>query len=188
MSMLNQLKSKRVVFSVGLLLAASFLVFVIQRAYHPQASADANTIAASNPQSLMNKPLPPAILLDSSGSRLEDKLLRKGKVVLVFLATDCAACETEALFLKTAMEKKQQDVSFYGVVSFGNPSAGKSGEDKFPFKLFFDQEPRLAAQLGLSRVPIKVFLEDGIIRKAWKGATISQEQRMAFEGWLENPH
>ena len=60
-------------------------------------------------------------------------------------------------------------------------------EKDFPFKLYIDKEPRLAGALGLYRVPIKVFLEDGIIRKSWKGATIDEAEKAAFAKWLDDP-
>lgn len=175
-----QLKSKPMIVSFILVLLGCLLLSVVLRVYHQ--STQANGIATP---SLMNKPLPGANLVDVSGARLEDGVLRKGKVVLVFLATDCPACETEAQFLKTVIDRRK-DVRFYGVISFGTANGGKAFQEKFPFRLFFDEEPRLAGELGLYRVPIKVFLEDGIIKKSWKGATTSQEQRVAFESWFEN--
>lgn len=150
--------------------------------------ADRNTdTAPANVPPLMNKPLPAANLVDSSGVPLEDSVLRHGKVVLVFVAPKCPACDTEIGFLKTVISQ-HPDVSFFGVVSFG--VSGELPEDlekDFPFKLYMDKEPRLAGALGLYRVPIKVFLENGIIRKSWKGSTTDEAERVAFAKWLENP-
>jgi len=140
---------------------------------------------AANSAPLMNRPLPPANLVYLGGAKLDDQALRNGKVVLVFLAPNCPPCEAEAQFLKSIIDKRK-DVTFYGVVSFGTLDAGRT-QDKFPFKLLLDQEPRLAGTLGLYRVPIKVFLEDGIIKKSWKGAA-SNEERVAFAKWLEDLH
>lgn len=135
---------------------------------------------------LMNKPLPTANLVDSSGARLEDSVLRHGKVVLVFVAPKCPACDTEIAFLKSVISQ-HSNVSFVGVVSFGVGDELPEGfEKEFPFKLYMDKEPRLAGALGLYRVPIKVFLENGIIRKSWKGSTTNEAERVAFAKWLED--
>ena len=43
-------------------------------------------------KSLINKPLPRAQLIDLNGSRIDEQILRRGKVILVFVTTDCDAC------------------------------------------------------------------------------------------------
>lgn len=140
--------------------------------------------AAATPP-LMNKPLPPANLVDSSGTHLDDRVLRQGRVVLVFVAPDCRPCGVESEFLKTLINSRK-DVTFYGVISFGATEASiKTVDKEFPFKTYFDREPRLAGALGLYRVPIKIFIEDGIIRKSWKGASTDESSRAEFSKWLE---
>jgi hypothetical protein len=75
----------------------------------------------------------------------------------------------------------------YGVISFGlSESAMKDRGHKFPFKTYIDSEPRLAGALGLYRVPIKVFLEDGIIKKSWKGATTEESAKLEFVKWFDS--
>ena len=144
--------------------------------------------APANAPPLINKPLPATNLVDSSGARLEDPVLRRGKVVLVFVAPKCPACDTEIAFLKTVVSQ-HADVSFFGVVSFGVGGELPEGLEKdFPFKLYIDKEPRLAGALGLYRVPIKVFLENGIIRKSWKGSTTDEAEKLAFAKWLDDPN
>lgn len=140
-----------------------------------------------NTAPLMNKPLPKANLYDSSGAKLEDSVLRSGKVILVFVSPNCPACNDETAFLKNLVNQ-HSDIRFFGVVSFGVANDLPQGMEKdFPFRLYVDREPRLAAALGLYRVPIKVFLEDGIIRKSWKGATIDEAEKAAFAKWLDDP-
>ena len=77
-------------------------------------------------------------------------------------------------------------MNFYGVISFGATDTSIETADKqFPFKVYFDTQPRLAGELGLYRVPIKVFVEDGIIRKSWKGASTDESAKAEFTKWLE---
>lgn len=140
---------------------------------------------APGPVTLMNKPLPEANLIDSSGAKLDDSVLRKGKVLLIFVAPNCPACQIETEFLRPLMGKRK-DMSYIGVVSFGATQAAlKSIEPEFPFKTYFDGDPRLAGAMGLYRVPIKVFLQDGVLRKSWKGASSDDASKAAFKAWLE---
>ena len=131
------------------------------------------------------KPLPAAELIDESNHVLPDSELRRGRLMLVFVTTDCDACMKESEFLSSVVEK-HNNIPFYGVVSFGDKETSlREGKEKFPFKLLYDQNHRLAGQLGVVRVPIKVYVEDGIIKKSWGGATVNDEAKATFTKWLE---
>jgi len=167
-------------FGLIIIFCTSF-VFFYHRAQQQQAQA-ATAAASTGP----NKPLPEANLVNIADEKLGDQTLRKGKVILVFVTADCRACDTEAQFLKTVVDKRT-DVSFYGVISYGEKKGALEVANKiFPFKVFYDQDFRLTGKLGINRVPIKVFVEDGIIKKVWGGATTDEQAKVAFVQWLEN--
>lgn len=76
---------------------------------------------------------------------------------------------------------------FYGVISFGDKDGSlRAAEGKFPFKVFYDQGQNLSMSLGIRRVPIKLFVENGIVKKAWGGATVSKEKQDEFITWLKS--
>lgn len=159
----------------------------------PSFSSSASTPAAprvdrSVPelQPAVGKSLPEARLVDNTGTALEDEALRRGKVMLVFVNPKCDPCKKEGEFLRTLIEKRP-DVRFYGVVSLGEQVAAlKESETLFPFKTFFDEQTHLASQLGIARVPVKMFLEDGIVKKTWGGASKSPEVQADFKEWLDS--
>lgn len=131
------------------------------------------------------KSLPSAQLIDESNQMLGESELRKGKFVLVFVTSDCDACRKESEFLK-GLVGKRSDVTFYGVVSFGDmESSLQEAKGKFPFKVYYDRGFQLAGQLGIKRVPIKIFVENGIIKKSWGGATIEDKAKADFVQWLD---
>ncbi len=73
------------------------------------------------------------------------------------------------------------------LVSYGKKeTALEVAEKKFPFKMLFDENFRLAGKFGINQVPVKIFVEDGIVKKAWGGATIGEEKRTAFVKWLSD--
>lgn len=142
--------------------------------------------SASDSRGGLNKPLPPAELIDESNQVLADTELRNGKVILVFVTPDCDACLIESEFLQKVL-KRRSDVPFYGVVSFGDKEAVlREAKEKFPFKVFYDQHFRLAGGLGVKRVPIKVFVNNGVVKKIWGGATVREEKQDEFLSWLES--
>ncbi len=130
------------------------------------------------------KLLPETRLVDSTTTQLNDQTLRKGKVIMVFLSTNCKACDNEVDFLREAY-KKRGDVKFYGVVSFGANASLKEMEGKYPFQVYFD-EGGLAHKLGIGRVPIKVLVNDGEIQEVWGGS--SERAQAQFTQWLEGLH
>ncbi|MGH9876895.1 MAG: peroxiredoxin family protein [Nitrososphaerales archaeon] len=131
------------------------------------------------------KLLPEANLIDIHGGKFDDKLLRQGRCILVFVTPDCNACLTESEFLKTIIDK-QKKLPFYGIVSFGGRQATlDAAKRKFPFDVFYDEGFKLAGALGIRRVPIKIFVEDGVIIKTWGGATTRKEKQEDFINWLK---
>jgi peroxiredoxin len=133
---------------------------------------------------VINRPLPAAELVDSSGRTLEDERLRRGKVVLVFTLTECQPCDQENEFLRAAVGDRK-DVNFINVIPFGNKDkALKVAQSKYAFETVFDEHSMLSRSLQVYQVPIKIFLEDGIIKKTWVDATIDEQKRAEFKSWL----
>ena len=129
------------------------------------------------------KSLPPAELVDESNQLLADSQLKSGRVVLVFITPDCDACMKESEFLKGVVNKRA-DVHFYGVISFGDIDSLRAAKQKFPFEVFYDRGFKLAGQLGIKRVPIKIFVDNGVIKKSWGGATVDEKAKSEFIRWL----
>lgn len=130
------------------------------------------------------KSLPEADLIDENSKPLPESELKNGRIVLVFITSDCDACRKESEFLKSVVGKRT-DVRFYGVISFGDmESSLRDAKEMFPFKVFYDRGFRLAGQLGIKRVPIKIFVDNGVIKKSWGGATIDEKAQGDFVRWL----
>lgn len=138
------------------------------------------------PPSALNKPLPKAHLVDVTGAELNYSDLQKGKVILVLVTEGCRHCLEEADFLNSVIGM-HGDVRFYGVVPFGaDRSVLKSAEAKFPFKLYFDEGGILGDALQVDKVPIKLYLEGGILKGGWGGATNDDAKKAEFKKWLES--
>jgi hypothetical protein len=159
-------------------------VFCIGFAFFYSRAHRSQPIAPAPSKSLINKPLPPAQLLDIYGSKVDEQVLRRGRVILVFVTPECDACLAESKFLQTLLTKRT-DVSFYGLVPFGAPPAPNVTEKTFPFKVFYDEGNSFVLTMGINRVPVKVFLEDGIIKKGWIGAALTDQAKTSFEEWLD---
>lgn len=150
-----------------------------------QQQSRAETAAESRPGSLIDRPFPHAQLVDVYGSRVDEQKLRTGRVIVVFVAPECDACLAETRFLQTLLGHRK-DVNFFGLVPFGkhpdNPDAAKK---TFPFEVFYDEGQTFVGTMGINRVPVKVFLEDGIIKKGWIGAALTDAAKQSFTEWLD---
>lgn len=169
-----------VIFFLLAVFCAGFLFF-----YTRMQRSQAETPPPLPSKSLINKPFPHAQLVDVNGSAVDEQILRTGRVVVVFLTTDCDACANESKFLEPLVGRRS-DVTFYGLVPFGpRPKSLAAAEKIFPFRTFYDQEGSFIISMGINRVPVKVFLEDGIIKKGWIGAAISDKDQKSFIDWLD---
>ena len=175
--------------SVSLFLAAVFcagFVFFYNRIQRTKAEAAAAASVPDSSKSLIDKPLPTAKLIDLRGAKVDEQVLRTGRVILVFVTPDCDACATESKFLQTLMERRK-DVAFYGLVPFGGPPENvEDVESRFPFKVFYDEENSFVQSMGINRVPVKVFLENGLIKKGWIGAAQTDKAKSSFTEWFDS--
>jgi AhpC/TSA family len=134
---------------------------------------------------VINQPLPKSNLVDMAGKTFADEKLRQGKVMLVFMMPDCSPCDEENSFLQTVINKRK-DVRFIYVMPFGNKEElFKAAQDKkYTLSPFYDEGMMLSRKLQMLQVPIKVFVEDGIIKRTWIDATLTQEKQAEFVAWL----
>ena len=128
-----------VIFFFTAVFGAGF-VFFYNRIERTKVEAKAEVASESSPGSLIDKPFPQAKLVDLSGAKVDEQVLRTGKVIVVFVTPDCDACATESKFLQTLVDRRK-DVTFYGLVPFGTrPDSPGDVEQKFPFRIFYDEE------------------------------------------------
>lgn len=167
---------------LGIVFGVSFFFFY-QRAKKKNQPKPAPTplFLASK---VINQQLPKTSLVNISGQPLDDDKLRHGKVILVSMMPDCAPCDQENEFLKAIVESRK-DVRFFYVIPFGNKSGLlELAQSKYAIEPVYDNGSNMAKTLEMNQVPIKLFLEDGIIRRAWVGASDTPEKQTEFGNWL----
>ena len=160
--------------------------FFKSRIERSQVEAQPVGAEESNSKSLINTPFPlGAQLVNTDGAKVDEQILRKGRVVVIFITMECDACLAEGKFLETVTDRRR-DVTFYGLVPFGTrPDASHVAAKTFPFRVFYDEANSFVMTMGINRVPVKVFLEDGIIKKGWIGAALTDKAKQSFVEWLD---
>lgn len=180
------MRTLRKILALGLILLAVFcgsFYFFYRRAQKRTPPASQDLILT---EAVLNRPLPQANLVNLSGEQLADEDLRQGKKVLVFMMPDCEPCDRENAFLKTVAES-HQDLKFLYVIPFGNKDESlKLAQAKYALAPFYDRGSNLSRSLDIYQVPVKVFLEDGVIKKVWLDATTTDQKRAEFKAWLDS--
>lgn len=135
---------------------------------------------------VIGRPLPKTNLVSLSGKTLEDERLRQGRVVLVFMMPDCKPCDQENEFLKTVAGSRE-DVKFAYVLPFGRKdSVLKMAQDRYALEPFYDEGMTISRELQLYEVPVKLFLENGVIKRTWLGSADDARKQTEFKTWLNS--
>ena len=164
------------------------LAFVV--GYAGAVFSSASKAAEKDPFAVLDKrvgnQLPPARFIAPGEKPVADDSWRKGKVVLVMLTTTCDACLYEAQFLRGVVGKRS-DVKFLGVLSFEQDAASlQKAQSLFPFPVVRDDGMNLMQNLGVAGVPMKIYLENGVVKRTWGGASMTEAARAGFTQWLTN--
>lgn len=171
----------KIVISAGVLM----LVFVTSYLVFYKAEANSSKTPLILTSKIIGQPLPETNLSDISGNILDDENFRHGKFVLVFVMPDCDMCDVENEFLSTVVNN-QQDIKFIYIIPFGNKEKTlKLAQDKYALKPYFDTGSMLSRKLELLQVPVKIFVEDGIIKRTWIDASLTSEKQADFKKWLQ---
>ena len=173
--------------TVALTFATGFIVstLMLRRAADAKRDAEvAQLVASTKLPRHLGKPLPAARLFGVGNQPVSDAALRQGKVMLVLITTGCDACQEETAFLRTLVASRK-DIRFLGVLSFEqDESTLLRAQSMFPFPVVRDDRMELMRALQLSSVPVKIYLEDGVVKRSWGGASMTAEARAAFAEWL----
>jgi hypothetical protein len=173
-------KFKLVVAAVLLLTVFSVSFF----AFYKKGQTNATKQPLILTSAVINKPLPHANLIDINGKKLDDVDLRQGKVVIAFMMPDCEHCDQENEFLKSVINSRH-DVRFVYVIPFGNKDENlKTAHEKYSLEPFFDVGSNLSRKLQLHQVPLKIFLQDGIIKQTFIDSAITAQTQQEFKTWL----
>jgi thiol-disulfide isomerase/thioredoxin len=122
------------------------------------------------------QPLPETDLFELNGTRVAPDLLRKGKVLLVFLTTECEACQKEIRLLSHLESRIAGKIKIYGV-GMENQTQVMSfiKNNEVETRILLDKNGALMSSLGVKYFPTKLLLQDGIIVKSWFGNSPSED-------------
>jgi hypothetical protein len=179
---------RKLIVNVGLIVGVVFVTFLLVtfllRTHRAPTIVRPQSTIQQSLASAISKPLPIGHLVDLKGQELKASELTQGKVILVVLSLDCDFCKEEGQFLKSRIDRRK-DMRFYGVMSFGEKRDLIPASERFPFSVYFDDGGRLREALGIDRAPVKLYVENGIVKKTWIGSTTFNHNEKGFDEWLD---
>jgi peroxiredoxin len=116
--------------------------------------------------------LPRARLVSLQTNHDDYQTVTKGKVLLVFVTTDCDACRKELANVSQVVPSLASKVTVYGV-GIEDRESVKTFIEANPvgFPILLDHGAAILSRLGFKFMPTKVLLQDGIITKIWYGSS-----------------
>lgn len=168
-----------------LILAANLVVLVslfawFYTSYLGTESAEATCNGEYLSKTLTNNLLPSYELIDLNGNNEYENLI-KGKVLLIFLSSECSACQKEVVFLSKHFSEISSRVRIVGVTTESRKRAESFSADyKLQFPLVLDKNGDMMFEAGVRCTPTNFILDNGIVKKIHFGTFDNLEQLMNF--------
>ncbi len=156
---------------------AAFIVWHFSRA------AAQSPLVLKDAVYISGQPLPGTELLELNGERFSPEILRTGKVLLVFVTTDCKPCRDELTML-TSIESRT--VEKLQVIAIGIESLDALSKfiqaNNFRTRTLHDKDAMLMKSLSVRYFPSKFLVVDGLIVKTWFGNSRSESDLLKEVG------
>ena len=160
------------------IIVSSFIFQRILERYRTKPAAD--RVAASGSS------LPRGTMINLHTNHDEYENVTKGKVLLVFMTTDCDACKKEVSNISQAIPSLASKVRIYGVcIEDRDRVIPFAEENHIDFPVLLDHGGWILARLGFRFMPTKVLLENGIVTKIWYGSSPSKAALIKDVGEVE---
>jgi peroxiredoxin len=144
------------------------VVFLILHLSHLTAAKSQNFL--KDAVVISGQPLPKLELVDLEGGKVSPEELRTGKVLLVFLTTNCQACQKELKLLSRVESQLSDKVKIYGVgIQSRNQIIKFIQEHDIKTEILLDKDAALLQSLSVKYFPTKFLVEDGVIVNTWFG-------------------
>lgn len=78
------------------------------------------------------------------------------------------------------------DVKFYGIATLGEVPKLENPRES-PFEgIFLDGGFVLSRGLGIDRLPMSIFVDNGVVKSAWMGAPNNDKRKAEFIEWFKH--
>jgi peroxiredoxin len=130
---------------------------------------------------IVNQPLPISKLIEIESNEDFSKKVSKGKVLLIYLSSNCAACKKDVQLIAKDYSKLFPEVQIYGISFEAQDIMLRFiKENGVSFPILKDDNSELFRNLHINYFPTKFLVKDGIIVKTLFG-NFQNEQKLFEE-------
>lgn len=117
-----------------------------------------------------NKPLPEFNFVDYENKRNYNLEMKQGKVLLIYMLTNCAGCQIEAETIAQSNLLKDSKIKVYAIGNEKNEAFSDFAKNhNFHFPIFLDEDNKLRKELDVSFFPANFVINNGVIERSWFG-------------------
>ncbi len=168
-----------------LILLFSLIVFIALIGWFYVKSSKQNLVNEGCNQArmekfLLEKPLPKFDLVDFNGKDAYPTIA-DGSVLLIFMRTNCGACQDEMKLLSDNSNRINKDLKIIGIAADSKEEIGKFTENfNLQFPIFLDQNADVFSEKRITCTPTHFLLESGTVKNVRIGGFESIEDLEAF--------
>jgi len=131
----------------------------------------------SNAVYFTNKPLPKTELFNVKTDNDCYEQLKQGKILVIYLTTNCNACKKEVDLISTFYSEQTANFKIYGIALEDKNKVEKYIEQQnIKFPVLIDKEGQLLNELSVKYFPTKFLIENGIISKTVIGSSPNKDK------------
>jgi peroxiredoxin len=124
-----------------------------------------------------DKPLPQVVLIDVETNKDYYEELKKGKVLAIFLTTNCNACKKDVGLISALDSQIDSNLKIYGVaVESEEKIKAYIKQNNIEFPVVIDKQGQLLKNLSVKYFPTKYLIENGIIVKTVVGSSRDKDK------------
>lgn len=133
-------------------------------------SKDDSKLVLPNAVKISNQPLPESKLFEIKNNADFSERVRNGKVLLMFLSSNCSACKKDVALISKFYPDLSSNVQIYGIsVENQETMLNFINERELRFPVLNDKNGELFKKLQIKYFPTKFLVKDGVILNTWFG-------------------
>ncbi len=169
MKFLSNFKVIILILAANFVLLLSFFVWTYSKSLSNAENLKEQCNSEFLSNTLVNNFLPKYKFVDFDGRSVYENLTQ-GKVLLVYLRSDCSSCQKEATLLSKHFAEISNRIKIIGVTLEDKSKVELFIKDyNLQFPIIFDKNGDMMLKAKISCTPTNLFIENGIIKKVAVG-------------------
>ncbi len=165
MNIFQKYKTQIIVFPLLIILGSLTALFLVKAGFFgvPLDNDISKTV-------LINRPLPLLDLVDYKSKVKVGDDLRKGRILLLYILTNCRGCQTEADMIVQSSLRKDANIRVFAVANEDERLIDEfSKSHNLDFPILLDNDGMFRDEFNITFFPSNFLINEGVVEKSWVG-------------------